>query len=312
VEIREKKEDSHLTDILIIGGGVAGLTAAIYARRAGKSVLILEGTGFGGQIISSPLVENYPGLPAVSGSDYADALLKQVQELGVETVARQVREVERTQEGFQVRAGKKVFQGKSLILATGAKHRHLGIDREEELIGRGVSYCATCDGAFFTGQTVAVVGGGDSALQSALYLSSLCKTVYLIHRREQFRGEEALVERVREKENIHLYLSRTVEGLEGEETLTGLRLKDKTTGEEETLSVAGVFVSVGQAPDNGIFAGLVQLDAEGYFAVGEDCKTRTPGVFVAGDCRSKGLRQLTTAAADGAIAATAACQWLDM
>lgn len=298
-------------DILIIGGGTAGLTAGIYASRAGKTVLILEGAGFGGQIASSPLVENYPGLPAVSGSDFTDALLRQVKELGVETVARQARSAEQTETGFRVTAGKKVYEGRSLILATGVHHRHLGVSREEELTGRGVSYCATCDGAFFSGQDTAVVGGGDSALQSALYLSGICKTVYLIHRRDRFRGSEALVNRVKAKGNIYLKLTRTVTALEGDPALTGLQLKNGATGEEENLPVAGIFVAVGQIPDNGMFSHLADLDENGYFDAGEDCQTKTPGVFAAGDCRKKVLRQLTTAASDGAIAATAACQWLE-
>ena len=255
-------------DILIVGGGPAGLTAAIYARRAGKSVLVVEGSGLGGQILSSPLVENWPGQAAV----------------------RQVKAAEPIEGGFMLTAGRKSFEGRALILCTGAKHRHLGLPREEELVGRGVSYCATCDGAFYAGGETAVAGGGDSALQSALYLSGICKTVYLIHRREEFRGSEIL---------------------EGEDKLTGLVLRDVTTGETEPLAVPGLFVAVGQAPENTPFAPLAELDESGYFIAGEDCRTRTPGVFVAGDCRAKSLRQLTTAAADGSVAATAACQWLD-
>ncbi len=298
-------------DILIVGGGPAGLTAAIYARRAGKSVLVVEGSGLGGQILSSPLVENWPGQAAVSGADWSEALSRQAADLGVETAFRQVKAAEPIEGGFMLTAGRKSFEGRALILCTGAKHRHLGLPREEELVGRGVSYCATCDGAFYAGGETAVAGGGDSALQSALYLSGICKTVYLIHRREEFRGSEILARRVRERENIVLKLSRTIQALEGEDKLTGLVLRDVTTGGTERLAVPGLFVAVGQAPENTPFAPLAELDESGYFIAGEDCRTRTPGVFVAGDCRAKSLRQLTTAAADGSVAATAACQWLD-
>lgn len=298
-------------DILIVGGGPAGLTAAIYARRAGRTVLVLEGSGLGGQIAASHLVENWPGQAAVSGADWVKALTQQAEALGVETAFRQVSGAEGTENGFMLTAGRKKYEGRALILATGAKHRHLGVDRETDLVGRGVSYCATCDGAFFAGQDTAVVGGGDSALQAALYLAGVCKRVTLIHRRETFRGERTLVERVTERENVTLRLGCTVEALEGEESLTGVVLKDVATGQTESLAVTGLFVAVGQAPANAPFAHLADLDPAGYFAAGEDCAARTPGVFVAGDCRNKALRQLTTAAADGSVAATAACQWLD-
>jgi len=298
-------------DILIVGGGPAGLTAAIYARRAGKSVLVAEGTGLGGQIVTSPLVENWPGQRAVAGAEWSEVLAGQAADLGAEIVFRQVTGAEKTAEGFVLTAGKKRFEGRALILATGAKHRHLGVAREEELVGRGVSYCATCDGAFFAGADVAVVGGGDTALQAALYLANTAKSVTLIHRRDQFRGSEVLEERVRERENVTLKLSRRVKALVGEDALTGVVLEDVDTGASEDLAVSGLFISVGQAPENAAFAHLADLDGSGYFAAGEDCAAKTPGVFVAGDCRAKALRQLTTAAADGSVAATAACQWLD-
>ena len=298
-------------DILIVGGGTAGLTAAIYARRAGKSVLVLEGGGLGGQITSSPLVENYPGLPSVSGADYAQALHGQATALGAEVKFGRVTAAEKTESGFMLTVRKKTYEGKALILATGVKHRHLGLDREEALTGRGVSYCAVCDGAFFKDMDVAVAGGGDSALQSALYLSAHCKTVYLIHRRPELRAERAHVRAMEGKENIVPLLGWTVTSLQGEASLTGLTLTSPQTGEAKALAVTGLFVAIGQEPDNGPFAQLAQVDQYGYFAAGEDCLTKTPGVFVAGDCRTKSLRQLTTAAADGSVAATAACRWLD-
>lgn len=299
-------------DILIVGGGTAGLTAAIYARRAGKSVLVLEGGGLGGQITSSPLVENYPGLPSVSGADYAQALYGQATALGAEVKFGKVTAAEKTDSGFVLTVRKKTYEGKALILCTGVKHRHLGVNREEALTGRGVSYCAVCDGAFFAEQDVAVAGGGDSALQSALYLSAHCKTVYLIHRRQELRAESAHVRAMEGKANIVPLLGWTVTSLQGENSLTGLTLTSPQSGETKTLAVTGLFVAVGQEPDNGPFAQLADLDQYGYFTAGEDCLTKTPGVFVAGDCRTKSLRQLTTAAGDGSVAATAACRWLDI
>lgn len=298
-------------DILIVGGGTAGLTAAIYARRAGKSVLVLEGNALGGQITSSPLVENYPGLPSVNGADYAQALHGQAAALGAEIKFGRVTAAEKTESGFMLTVRKKTYEGKALILATGSKHRHLGLNREEALTGRGVSYCAVCDGAFFKDMDVAVAGGGDSALQSALYLSAHCRKVYLIHRRQEFRAEGAHIHAMEGKTNIEPLLGWTVTSLQGEDSLTGLTLTAPQTGETRTLAVSGLFVAIGQEPDNGPFAQLAQVDQYGYFAAGEDCLTKTPGVFVAGDCRTKSLRQLTTAAADGSVAATAACKWLD-
>lgn len=297
-------------DILIVGGGTAGLTAAIYARRAGKSVLVLEGTAFGGQITSSHLVENYPGLPAVSGLDYADALTAQTKALGAEVKFGAVAAAEKTDGGFLLTAGKRTYEGKTLILATGARHRKLGLDREEALVGRGISYCATCDGAFFKDKDVAVAGGGDSALQAALYLSGICKTVTVVHRREQFRAQQANVDAARARENIRYAMGCRITALLGEDALSGVTLTDGE-GKETPLHVDGLFVEVGQEPAGGPFAHLAALDERGYFAAGEDCLTQTPGVFVAGDCRAKALRQLTTAASDGSVAATAACQWLD-
>jgi thioredoxin reductase (NADPH) len=297
-------------DILIVGGGTAGLTAAIYARRAGKTVLVVEGAGFGGQITSSPLVENYPGLPAVSGLDYAEALTQQAKALGAETKFGKVSAVRQEGGHFVLTAGRKELESKALILCTGAQHRKLGVEGEEALVGRGVSYCAVCDGAFFRGKDTAVVGGGDSALQSALFLSGVCRQVTLIHRREEFRAQNAYVEAARAKENITFALSAQVTALHGEEALTGITLTGKD-GSTRELPVEGLFVAVGQVPDNAPFAQLADLDPAGYFLAGEDCLTKTPGVFAAGDCRSKDLRQLTTAAADGSVAATAACLWLD-
>lgn len=296
-------------DILIVGGGVAGLTAAIYARRAGRTVLVLEGVGLGGQIAASPLVENYPGLASVSGSDFSETLAAQAKALGAEIKYGQVTGAEKTVQGFRLTTGKKEYEGRALIFCTGAKHRKLGLEREDSLIGRGVSYCATCDGAFFQKKAVAVVGGGDSALQSALFLSQICSSVTLIHRREEFRAQKATVDAAQARENITFLLNGQVTALQGDDKLSAITVHQD--GEEKMLAVEGLFIEVGQSPDNGPFAALAELDEAGYFAATEDCLTKTPGVFVAGDCRAKALRQLTTAVSDGSIAATAACRWLD-
>ena len=280
-------------DILIVGGGIAGLTAAVYARRAGRTALVLEGMGLGGQIAASPLVENYPGVASISGSDLSDALAGQAKALGAEVKYGQVTGAEKTAGGFRLTAGKKEYEGRALILCTGAKHRKLGVEREDEYVGHGVSYCATCD----------------SALQSALFLSQLCSSVTLIHRREEFRAQKAYVDAAQARENIRFLLDAQVVALQGKERLSSVTVRQK--GGQRELMVEGLFIEVGQSPDNGAFAALAELDGAGYFAAGEDCRTKTPGVFAAGDCRAKTLRQLTTAAADGSVAATAACHWLD-
>ena len=297
-------------DIVIIGGGPAGLTAATYARRAGKSVLVIEKDAFGGQITWSPRVENFPGFLSVSGTELGDKLLEQAMEQGAEVELEEAVSVERGSEGFRVRCESGAsFEGRALILATGARPRMLGVAREEELVGSGVCYCAVCDGAFYAGHPVAVCGGGNSALQDALLLSESCSRVTLIHRRAEFRGEQKLVEALRAKENVDFLLEARITELLGENELTGLRVQ---RGEEElVLPVEGLFVAVGHQPDLVAFADVLALDKAGYADAAEDCLSPTPGVFVAGDCRRKGVRQLTTAVADGATAALAACAYLD-
>ena len=296
-----------MTDIIIIGGGPAGLTAAVYARRAGKSVLVLEKAALGGQITRSPKVENFP---SISGAELGDRMAEQALALGAEAEIEEVLGIDDCGDYKHVRcefgAG---YDGRAVILATGAKPRTLGIAREEELVGAGVGYCAVCDGAFFAGQDVAVNGGGNSALQDAMLLSETSRKVYLIHRRDSFRGEEKLVEALQAKENVEFVLNATVEALLGGDELCGVLVRQN--GEERVLDVQGLFVAIGHEPDNKAFAPLIDLDERGYAAADERCLTRTPGVFVAGDCRSKGVRQITTAVADGAVAALAACRWLD-
>ena len=298
-------------DIIIVGGGPAGLTAALYALRAGKTALIIEKNAFGGQITWSPKVENFPTIESISGAELADRLMEQTMNQGAEMELDEVTAIELDGDVKRVKTefgGE--FEAKTVIIATGARPRMLGVEREAELVGSGVCFCAVCDGAFYKDRPVAVNGGGNSALQDAMLLSDTCSRVYLVHRRDSFRGEAKLVEALREKENVEFVLNSSITALHGETELTGITVTDKM-GNERKIAVDGLFVAIGHAPDNGIFAELIDLDAGGYADSGEDCMTKTPGVFVAGDCRKKSVRQLTTAAADGSAAALAACSYID-
>lgn len=300
-------------DVIVVGGGPAGLTAALYAARAGKDVLVLEGEGTGGQINFSPLVDNYPGLPGMSGSQFAQALTRQAQDLGVHIRMEEVTFL-RTRDGLlELTTPQGRYSAPALVLATGVSHRKLGLAGEDELIGLGVSYCAVCDGAFYQGRPVAVVGGGDTALQEALFLSARCSKVTLIHRRDLFRGESRLVEQLRQRDNVEFLLSSTVEALHSSpEGLTGVTVRDVKTGKTLELPVDGLFVAVGQEPHSQVFSTLVMTDEGGYFLAGEDCATSLPGVFAAGDCRVKSVRQLATAVGDGAVAGLAASRYVDL
>lgn len=313
-----------MIDVLIIGAGPAGLSAAIYVQRAGKHAVCLEALTVGGQIVNTPEVENYPGIKKTSGFDFSMGLYEQATELGAEVeyekavsiekvLSDDAKETDGKCSGFfkVVTESGAEFEARTVIIATGAKNRHLGIDKEEELIGNGVSYCATCDGAFFKKKDVAVAGGGNTALEDALFLTNFCNKVYIIHRRDEFRGEPGLLESVKEKDNIELVLNSTVEELVGDAALETVVVKNKITGELRDINVQGLFVAIGQEPDNGAFASEVKLDDKGYVVADESCLTDTPGIFVAGDCRTKQVRQLTTAASDGAIAALAACAYLN-
>ena len=300
-------------DIIIAGGGPAGLTAAIYGLRAGKTVLVIEKGGFGGQIAFSPKVENIPGFQQIGGAEFADKLTEQAMALGAEVELEKVVSVEKKGETFVVETEEgSAFEGRTVILALGVKHRMLGLPGEEELVGSGISFCAVCDGAFYAGQNVAMIGGGNSALQEALLLSEVCNKVTIVQNLADFTGERKLADALLEKENVEVLFSTVVAGYEAEGgTLTGLRLRSEVTGEESHIAVDGVFLAVGLQPENEPFAQLAKLNDWGYFDSGEDCCTATPGLFVAGDCRSKRIRQVVTAAGDGAIAAMAACRYLD-
>lgn len=294
-----------MTDVLIVGGGPAGLTAALYAARGGLSVRVLERGAPGGQICYSPLVENYPALPGTSGAQLAEALTAQVEALGVEIEYADALGARETPGGYAVDTDAGEFSCRALVLAPGTKHRKLGLDGEEEL--SGVSYCAVCDGAFYKDRDVVVVGGGNTALQEALFLTGLCAHVTLVHRRGALRGEARLAAQLLNRPNARMLLGWTPERLLGENgALTGVALRSTATGEEKTIAADGLFVAVGQTPGTAPFADFVDVDEHGWFAAGEDCRTKRPGVFVAGDCRAKSLRQLATAVADGAVAGSAA------
>ena len=297
-------------DILIIGAGPAGLTAAIYACRAEKRTLVLEAKTYGGQIINTPDIANYPVAPGISGFDFATTLYNQAKDLGAEVKFEKVTEV-RDGDVKTVVTPKNTYEAKTVIVATGAENRKLGVEGEDKLIGRGISYCATCDGNFFRKKVVAVAGGGNTAVEDALYLADLAEKVYLIHRRDAFRADAALVSKLKERENVELVLNANVTKLIYEQRLQGVEVTDKLTGETKVLDVAGLFVAVGQVPENQNFARLIDLDPSGYAIAGEDCLTKVPGIFVAGDNRVKDVRQLITAASDGAVAATAAIKYLN-
>ena len=300
-------------DIIIVGGGPAGLTAAVYAMRAGKSVLVIEKAGFGGQIAFSPKVENIPGFTVISGAEFADKLAEQVLNLGADVELECVTGVEKTENGFVITTEEgSSFEGKTVILANGVKHRMLGLEGEEDLVGHGLSFCAVCDGAFYTGQETAMIGGGNSALQEALLLSEVCTKVTVVQNLPTFTGEQKLADALMAKENVEVLFSTVVSEYVTENgELVGLKLHNDATGADSEIRVDGAFLAVGLQPQNEAFAHLVGLNQYGYYDVDEFCAAKTPGVYVAGDCRSKFIRQVTTAAGDGAVAAMGACRWLD-
>ncbi len=300
-------------DIIIVGAGPAGLTAALYARRAEKHVLILEKDTFGGQITFSPKIENYPGYAEISGNELADMLIEQVLAQGAEIELGTVTKIVPKDDGTKTVTTEDggTYAAQTVIIANGAQHRMLGIPGEAALVGKGISFCAVCDGAFYRGKEVAVVGGGNTALQEAVLLSDGCRKVTVIQNLDHFTGEEKLQNILRDRENVELITGAVVSEFETEAgELTAVRCTC-TDGEEFTKELDGLFIAIGLAPDNEPFANIAKLDAGGYFDAGEDCRTTTPGVFIAGDCRAKRVRQITTAAADGSIAALAACTYLD-
>ena len=298
-------------DIIVIGAGPAGLTAALYALRADKTVLVLEKGTFGGQITYSPQIENYPGFATMSGNEFAEKLVDQVLSQGAEVEMETVTEIRDNGATKTVITEEGEHEAKAVIIATGVKHRQTGLPKENELVGEGISYCAVCDGAFFKGQTVAVLGGGNSALQEAVLLSEGCEKVYVIQNLDFFTGEARLVEKLKEKANVEFIMGTVITEFIGDKSLEGLKLKKEADGSESELKVDGLFVAIGLIPNNKAFADIAGLDEWGYIDSDESCVTKTAGVFVAGDCRKKQIRQITTAAADGSVAALAACRYID-
>lgn len=298
-------------DIIVIGAGPAGLTAALYALRAEKRVLIIEKETFGGQITYSPKIENYPGFTQLSGNELADKMLEQVLAQGAELELDRVTNISDDGNEKIVSTENGSFKCRAVIIATGAKHRHLGIDNEEKFIGEGISFCAVCDGAFYRNKTVAVIGGGNSALQDAVLLSDLCKKVYVIQNLAFMTGEKRLVSLLEGKDNVSFIFNSTVQKIIGEKTLDSIVIRNSESGQETTVDIDGIFVAIGQAPENDCFKDTVTLDDRGYILSDESCTTCDPAVFVAGDCRTKNVRQIATATSDGAIAALAAIRYLD-
>lgn len=300
-----------LYDIIIVGAGPAGLTAALYALRSDKRILLLEKETFGGQITFSPLVENYPSHPKISGNELAQLMLDQVMELGADIELAEVTEILNHPSHKTVITDIGQFDAKAVILATGSKHRPLGLEMEQEWIGKGISYCAVCDGAFFAKKDVAIVGGGNTALQEAMLLSDLCRHVTVIQNLSSMTGEARLVSALQQKSNVSFVFDTVVTALIGTDALEEIVLYHQQEDSVSALKVDGLFVAIGQAPENDRFADLIRLDNVGYVVSGEDCLTDIPGIFAAGDCRTKTVRQITTATGDGAVAALAACRYID-
>jgi len=298
-------------DIIIIGAGPAGLSAALYAKRYGLTPVVLEETVYGGQLVNTPEVENYPGIQHITGVDLSMALYEQVAALDVEIRLEGATACSLMGDTKTVTTSSGELTAPAVIIANGARRRTLDCPGEERLSGRGVSYCATCDGSFYKGKTVAIVGGGNTALEDALFLANLCSEVHLIHRRDEFRGNQILVDALLKRTNIIVHYDTVPTEILGEKTVEGIALQNVKTKNTETLTVSGVFVAIGLVPENTLFAGQVDLDKAGYIVAGEDCKTNLPGVFVAGDTRTKSLRQIVTAAGDGAVAAFEATNFIN-
>ena len=298
-----------MKDIIIIGGGPAGLTAAVYALRSGKSVLLFEKIAYGGQISKSHLVENYPAIKSISGFEFSMNLYNQAKDFGCEFKQAEVIEVT-DGEVKTVKTKKESFQAKAIIFALGSEPKKSDIEKESAYIGRGVSYCAFCDGNFYKNKDVAVVGGGNTAVQDAIYLSELCNKVYLIHRRDSFRAQPNTVQKLNSISNIELVLNSVPVDITGEKTVSGIEVKNTLTDETKQLSVSGIFFAIGQIPPTDKFKNILPTDSYGYVSVDDSCKI-SDGIYVCGDCRSKKVRQLTTAVSDGTVAAIEACEYLD-
>lgn len=299
-------------DIIVVGAGPAGLTAALYAVRAGKSVLLFEKANYGGQMAFSPKIENFPSYKEISGYDLSESIFEQVAAAGVQYCDESVCKITDLGGVKEVRTEEDSYSAKAVILATGTRHRTLGAKNEKEYSGNGISYCAACDGAFFKDKSVAVVGGGNSAAQEALYLGDICKSVTVLQNLSELTAEPRLCERLKEKENITLVFNTVITEFTGDgETLSGVTAENTETKITSEMSFDGVFVAIGLEPDNGAFKTVVKLDENGYILCDRDMKTDSDGIFAAGDCTAKKIRQITTAMADGTTAAFSACRYID-
>lgn len=302
-----------MIDIIVVGGGPAGMTAALYSLRNGKSALVIEKAGFGGQITFSPKVENIPGFISLSGNEFADKFFDQIMEQGAQVELDTVNKVEKINNIFKVSTEDgNTFESKAVIIASGVKHRMLGLPKEDDFVGNGISFCAVCDGDFYKDKVVCVAGGGNSALQEAILLSTKCKEVIMLQDLEKFTGEQKLQDILFSKENVKSFVNTKINSLvTNNDELCGVEIEDRITSEKQIVSCDGLFVAIGLIPENDIYKDLADLNGWGYFDSKEDCKTKTEGLFVAGDCRSKQVRQVTTANSDGATAALAACRYID-
>lgn len=298
-------------DLIIIGAGPAGLSAAVYGCRAGLDCLLLEESTYGGQVTSTSEIENYPSVKKIAGWELADNLYQQAIGFGATLNFEKVLSIINDGNLKTVITDQNAYVTKAVIIANGAKRRKLGVEGENEFSGRGVSYCANCDGSFFKDKTAVVIGGGNTALEDALYLSNICSKVYLVHRRNEYRAEKYLVDSVMKNDKIVPLLSRTPVRINGTGSVESIILNNIETAEEETINTDAVFVCIGLLPDNSAFGETVNLDKNGYIVAGEDCVTSSAGIFAAGDTRTKLLRQIVTAASDGAIAANAAVTYIN-
>lgn len=300
-----------MIDICIIGAGTAGLTSAIYGLRAGKSVLVLEAGSYGGQIINTTEIENYPGISSISGYDFATGLYNQAKSLGMKLEFDKATGIDKKENYFIVHGNMSDYEARTVIVAAGVRRRHLDVPGEEKFSGLGVSYCATCDGAFFRNKPVAVAGGGNTALDEAIFLSNYCSRVYLIHRRDSFRGEASKLEVLKKRENVSIITDATILSINGSDRVSSVSYRDRLSGKCVQLEINGIFIAVGQIPDTEFLKNIISLDEYGYINAGEECLTNIEGIYAAGDCRTKKVRQLTTAAADGTVAALNSCNFLD-
>ena len=301
---------NNIYDIIIVGAGPAGMTAALYGLRSDKRVLIIEKESFGGQIALAPKVENYMTRNSISGTELADLMFTQIMDLGVEFELENVEKIDKIEDLFHITTNYNKYIAKSVILAMGVKQRSIGVKEEEKWIGNGISYCVACDGAFYKGKDVAVIGDGNSALQYALELSSYCPKVYVCTLFDKFFGDKVLIDRLIAKDNIEIIHNISLNNILGKEQFEGLIFENTITKEEVVVKTDGVFIAIGHLPNNEIVKNLVELDKAGYIISNEDCTTKTPGLFVAGDCRTKNIRQVSTAVADGSVAALNAVKYL--